>query len=105
MSQWHNQISNTILEMRSSLSRHLPGYIAQNNTILEAEESRCPAHPMQAHAIPSYVNPHCRERGVNGAEIPAQLSPLSLPPSPGPWMPASSSLAGAKTRGLADTAA
>lgn len=91
--------------MWSSLSRRLPGYIVQNNTVLEAEESRCPAHPTRAHAIPSYVNPHCRERGVNGAEIAAQLSPLSLPPSPVPWMPASSSLAGAEVRGLADTAA
>lgn len=91
--------------MWSSLSRHLPGYIVQNNTILEAEESRCPAHPRRAHAIPSCVNPPCRERGVNGAEITAQLSPLSLPLSPVPWIPASSSLAGAEAWGPADTAA
>lgn len=91
--------------MWSSLSRHLPGYIVQNNIILEAEESRCLAHPMQAQAVPSYVNPHCRERGINGAEITTQLSPFSLSPSPVPWMPASSSLAGAEVQGLADTAA
>lgn len=72
--------------MWSSLSRHLPGYIVQNNTIPEAEESRCPAHPMWAHAIPSYVNAHCRDRGVNGAEIAALSSlpaskPCALDPS------------------------
>lgn len=82
MSQWHNQISNAILAMRSSLSSHLPGYIVQNNTIQEAEESRHPAHPTWAHAIPSYVNPHYRERGVNGAEMASQLSPLSLASQP-----------------------
>lgn len=94
MSQWHNQISNAILAMWTSLSRHLPGYIVQNKTAGEAEEYRCPPHPAPCtdtcHPL-LYKNPHCRKWGVNGAEITAWLSPLCIwALCPGCQLPAAS---------------
>lgn len=63
-------------------------------------------HPVQADAIPSYVNPHCGERGVNGAEITARLSPPCLRAlCPGCQLPAASLGQGFRASSLAGTAA
>lgn len=79
MSQQHNQISNATVAMWSSLSRHLPGYIVQNNSAGEAECSRCPPYPVWAHALHSHIS-HRWERG--------ELTGQKLLPSSEPHRPA-----------------
>lgn len=80
MSQRHNQISNAILVMWFSLSKHLPGYIVQNNTIREAGESRCPFYCISYAGTRHSVlrKPHWEKRELMGQKL-LPILPASEP--------------------------